>query len=428
MQNKNKTRNRIMIIILLTLTLIISFVYFINKSDYFLVLLYENSSTDIVREFSEIKGIKYVDIKEINFVYAENLRLSLHEKKQFEQKIKQISKEFGFSKMRNISGFLENSTSIISDIEPSNSDVTKSGMWYMNSIKNLNKTNYTGRETKITIIDSGIDLSIEFINKNLDLNDSQSYLKNDKSLIDRTGHGTMVSGIISTIAPNSNIVMYKVTSEKENANSIVILKAIIDAVRNGSDAINISLGTFIDSKSETGNILIKAFQKAVDYSIKNNVLIFSSAGNVSINLDDLKNDGIIYVPAMLKNVVAINAINKSNTIASYSNFGNYISFSMPGGDFNYINGVEDEKQKILVYFPNYLLEDKNEKKLTASTSIATPMATGVYSLYLEKLDIEELDVLEILNIIIKDSEDLGKLGKDVLYGYGKMVAPIKNDN
>lgn len=430
MQNKKKIRSRIITIILLLIIVIICFIYFIDKSNYGLVLLYENGATDIIREFSELEGIKYVVIEEIDFIYAEDIILSLHKRKQFEQKIKQFSEEFGLLKTKSNSGILENSISIIPDIEQSDSEITKSGMWYMDSIKNLNETNYTGRGTKITIIDSGIDLSIEAINKNLNSEDSRSYLKNDESLIDRTGHGTMVSGIISTIAPNTNIVIYKVTGEEGSTSSLTVIKAIVDAVKNGSDAINISLGTFIDSRNETGNIIIKAFQKAVDYSMEKNVLIFSSAGNISINLDDLNYESTIYIPAMLRNVVTINSINKSNSISSYSNFGSNISFSMPGGDFSYIDGVEDERQKILVYFPEYLLEDnnKNGKKLTASTSIATPMATAIYSLYLEKLDVEKPDICETLDIIIKDCEDLGELGKDILYGYGKMTAPVQNDN
>jgi len=174
---------------------------------------------------------------------------------------------------------------------------------------------------------------------------------------------------------------------------------------------------------------MKAIQKAVDYSVKNNVLIFASAGNIAIDLDELKNDGFFYIPAMLNNIVTINSINKHNTIASYSNFGNDISFSMPGGDFNFGNFTGDEEQRVLVYYPNYLIENNNEceKILTASTSIATPMATGVYLLYLEKMNDKELDCHEVLKTIIKESEDLGEIGKDVLYGYGKMAAPIQDE-
>jgi len=179
---------------------IVYYIFFIDESTYILVMISQNSTTDIVNELTDIEGIEFFTIEEIGYIYAENLRLSLYEKNQLEIKIEQFSGEYGFSKTISTSSYPSNSTSNISGFEQLDTEIADQSMWYLDSIKNLNATNYTGFGTKVTIIDSGIDLSIEEITKNINMKESCSYLYNDESFIDRTGHGTMVSGIISTIA------------------------------------------------------------------------------------------------------------------------------------------------------------------------------------------------------------------------------------
>ena len=74
------------------------------------------------------------------------------------------------------------------------------------------------------------------------------FVDNDEMPEDTNGHGTQVAGIIASngnlkgIAPNSKILMYKVSEDGESVPSHLIIKAIEKSIEDNADIINISLG------------------------------------------------------------------------------------------------------------------------------------------------------------------------------------------
>jgi len=108
------------------------------------------------------------------------------------------------------------------------------------------QSGYDGSGIIISIIDTGIDLN----HPDLDgqIIGGYDFVDNDEMPEDINGHGTQVAGIIASngnlkgIAPNSKILMYKVSEDGESVPSHLIIKAIEKSIEDNADIINISLG------------------------------------------------------------------------------------------------------------------------------------------------------------------------------------------
>ncbi|MCI2902505.1 S8 family serine peptidase [Staphylococcus hominis] len=217
----------------------------------------------------------------------------------------------------------------------------------------------------VALIDSGIDLTHTDLKPNLlyyenfvpkygfkgkeDDETGESFYMEDK-----LDHGTQVAGQIcangniTSIAPNTGLKVYRVFGGK-SADNIWILKAIIEASKNGSDVINLSLGDYILSHNNTE---IKAYKKAIQYARSNGCVIVGALGNDGINIDD-NDDFLKYIkskkrerddyinskslaldlPAQQDNVIGVASASKSNLLSSYSNKSDkYIDVLSYGGD------------------------------------------------------------------------------------------------
>jgi len=163
------------------------------------------------------------------------------------------------------------------------------------------QSGYDGSGIIISIIDTGIDLN----HPDLDgqIIGGYDFVDNDDMPEDINGHGTQVAGIIAAngnlkgIAPNSKILMYKVSEDGESVPSNLIIKAIEKSIEDGADIINISLGI-----NQTNTKIDQAVNKA----IKNNIFVVTAAGNFGPELSTIGSPGInpnaITVGATFNNV------------------------------------------------------------------------------------------------------------------------------
>jgi subtilisin family serine protease len=154
------------------------------------------------------------------------------------------------------------------------------------------------------------------------------------------GHATMVAGILVAVAPDAMIMPIRAFDDHGNTDDFTIAKAIRWAVDNGADIINMSFGTFSQSK------LIKS---AVDYADHNGVTMVASAGN------DGKNEA--QYPAAFDKVISVAATNLLDMKASFSNFGGSIDVSAPG-------------VSIIVPYPGGYFA------VVSGTSFSAPLAAG----------------------------------------------------
>ena len=139
-----------------------------------------------------------------------------------------------------------------------------------------------GQGVKVAVIDSGVDSShpalsgVTIYHKDLlqELPATNIAVEN--------AHGTAIASVISSkvkensgIAPGSEILSYRVIDESGNTDSYKVASAIVSAVKDGADVINLSLG------GEEVNSLL---ENAVSFAIDNGVPIVGAVGNDGVGL------------------------------------------------------------------------------------------------------------------------------------------------
>lgn len=290
-------------------------------------------------------------------------------------------------------------------------------------------------DVKVALIDSGLDLDHPDLKASVNTNGGWNYIDGKPVSGDPTGHGTQTVGMINIIAPDVTITPYQVLDEK-GGDSYNIMKAMVDAVNDGHEVINISTGSYTSLDRE-GKVLMKAYQRAANYAAKHQVLVFSSAGNKGVNLDEMrKTENKVHLPSALKHVVSVGSNMKSNNISPYSNQGREIEFTAPGG---YLGETYDQDgmvrvtDLVLTTYPkgkdntalDQMLNIPKGYSLSYGTSLAAPQVAGtaalVISEYRERHH-RKPSAKQVHHILRKSALDLGKPGKDVIYGYGEVRA------
>ena len=160
---------------------------------------------------------------------------------------------------------------------------------------------YDGSGIIISVIDTGVDFNHpDIFGFGIDgkIIGGYDFVDNDNIPEDTDGHGTQVTGIIAAngslkgIAPNSKILVYKVSEDGESVPTSMIIKAIEKSIEDGADIINISLGI-----NQT-NVKI---DQAVTKAIQNNIFVVTAAGNFGPELNTIGS------PAMNPNAITVGA-------------------------------------------------------------------------------------------------------------------------
>ena len=221
------------------------------------------------------------------------------------------------------------------------------------------------KEIVVAVVDTGIDHTHPFLEKNIyvnngkvdDLNYGVDFSKDRKikgAPNDNHGHGTHVSGIIKSIFPEVKILALKYynpnASGLDNLNSTV--EALKYAVDNNVDVINYS-GGGPEPAMEELRILKEAERKGI--------LVVAAAGNEESNIDDKAK---AYYPASygLKNIITVTAHDEDLKILPSSNYG---------------------KQSVDIFAPGYRIKSSLQNGRAGyltGTSQATAFVTGVAAL------------------------------------------------
>lgn len=244
----------------------------------------------------------------------------------------------------------------------------------------------TGKNVKIAVMDSGIDLK----HSDLNVKDGFNAISPNKPSGDSYTHGTAIAGIISArnndigivgIAPDAKVYSVKVLDEYGEGDIIDICKGIDWCIENNIKIINMSFSILKDDTA-----LYNSIQKAINAGI----IIVASASN---------NGQVVGYPASYKDVISVTAIDKDHKVNKNSPKGK-IDFAAPG--FNIISTLNGDK---------YYTYD--------GTSIATAHVTGIIALILEKPGLFDLKSNysnnDIKNVLIKHCE---QLGDRKIYGNG----------
>lgn len=315
---------------------------------------------------------------------------------------------------------------------------------------------YTGKGVKVFVLDSGIDAEHPDLSPNLNTALSVSFVPGEDYNIQPGfyfNHGTHVAGTIAAadgpdlgfadlgvigVAPDAEIVAVKVLSEYTGTGAFSwIYSGVVYAANNGADIINMSLGTELprngfDVELPDGSIVkvkanevaayINYAQKAITYAYQKGSLVIVAASNDGLDANHTNN--LVFIPASLNHLVTVSATapegialdpNTNLDIpASYTNYGqSLIDIAAPGGDFDFPGDFWWEDMVLSTI--------SNGWGYSAGTSMAAPHAAGTAALIIEKLG-GEFTPTQVMRILEKSSDDLGKPGKDAYYGHGRINA------
>jgi subtilisin family serine protease len=223
-----------------------------------------------------------------------------------------------------------------------------------------------------------------------------NFIKGSSDTSDDLGHGTAVAGAVAAATNNgigvagvnwaARIMPLVAADENDFAAYSDIAAAIQYAVDHGVRVINISIG---------GTNPSTALQKAVDYAWSRGSLVFASAMNQAVSRP--------YYPAACQHAIAVSATDSNDRLASFSNYGSWITLSAPGtgilstadgGGYSFWNG----------------------------TSFASPIAAGVAALVLSVNP--ELTNQQVLDILERTADRPAGAGPapDPYYGWGRVDA------
>lgn len=138
-----------------------------------------------------------------------------------------------------------------------------------------------GLGVKVAVIDSGVDIHHPALREALapedewrDFYDGDSVPQEEGELFvdDGYGHGTSVAGIIRQVAPRATILPLRVLGPDGQGSAADVVRAIVWAVDQGADVINLSLG----AKSH-----INAIDAALRYATDRGVIVTASTGDTT---------------------------------------------------------------------------------------------------------------------------------------------------
>ena len=183
------------------------------------------------------------------------------------------------------------------------------------------------------------------------------FVNNDSDPMDDNGHGTHVAGTIGAVGNNgigvtgvawtASIMPLKLLDQSGSGSLSDAIKAIQYARVNGAKIINASWG---------GGGFSSALQSAITQFITSGGLFVAAAGNEATN-----NDVTPSYPANYQGVISVGASTRTDTRASFSNYGTSVDVFAPG-------------QSILSTLPG------NRYGSLSGTSMATPQVAGALAL------------------------------------------------
>lgn len=173
-----------------------------------------------------------------------------------------------------------------------------------------NCSNYT-KEIVVGVIDTGIMKEHEAIKGRFKGGKSFIKVPNGKATdggYDNIGHGTNVAGvIIDSTLPNTKLMSYQIFTEDKKATNSASALAILQAIEDEVDVINMSLGGEGKDTLEEA-----AIQKAEDKNIK----VVAASGNETYNFENTR----VY-PACFDTVITAGSIDQYFVKKTYSNYG-----------------------------------------------------------------------------------------------------------
>ena len=232
-------------------------------------------------------------------------------------------------------------------------------------------TTRLGQNVKVAVVDTGADVNHKLLDGSFSpSNEWKDYIDADFDPSDElggnfSGHGTAVSGIILQVAPNAEILPIRILDIDGTGDMDDLISAIIHAVNNNADIINLSLGSLSNSS---------VLKSAIQYAKKQGIYVVAAAGNENKNKANF--------PARYSSwkdyeshIFGVGSVDSRYNRSSFSNYGVGAVMSAPG-------------EAIQTTYPGDMFVN------ATGTSFATPIVAGGVALLLaEKSSVDVKSVL-----------------------------------
>jgi subtilisin family serine protease len=291
----------------------------------------------------------------------------------------------------------------------------------------------TGAGVRIAVLDTGVWYHHPDLWANIDFAAGASFVPGTPDFLDDNGHGTHVAGIIAAanndwgtigVAPDATLIPVKVLAADGIGRISWFVSGVVHAVNQNADIINLSLGYYLQKNglppyytAEDASFLRKMIRKVVNWADQQGALVVNSAGNAGLDMDHSGN--IISIPTEEGKGIVVSAtgpqgLDNFDELASYSNYGtSTIWVAAPGGDFrNYPTSGW--------WYDMVLSTTIDGWMWSAGTSSAASVVSGVAALVLEKYG--AMSPAQLKTHLAQTADDLGKPGKDPVYGNGRINA------
>ena len=243
-----------------------------------------------------------------------------------------------------------------------------------------------GSGSRVAVVDTGLAEGHEDLRRKVAL--GWDFVNEDRTLRDRSGHGTHVAGIatartgnrrgVAGGCPDCKLLVAKVFDGPNTGTVARLAEGIIWGADHGADVINLSVA------HPNYSAIDKA---AVDYAADEGAVVVAAAGNGGTSDRTY--------PAAYPSVIAVAATNSDDRRASFSNYGDWVDVAAPGVD-------------VLSTVPDGYASWKG-------TSMAAPHVSALAGL----LAAQGLDGATIRTRILDTAVDVGP---DTYYGAGRMSA------
>ncbi|WNC71819.1 S8 family serine peptidase [Thalassotalea psychrophila] len=276
--------------------------------------------------------------------------------------------------------------------EISANDAYYSNAWHLAKINMPTVWESTkGNSIVVAVLDSGVNSAHSDLQGRVLSGYNSASDNNDTS--DINGHGTMVAGTVAassnnnigvtSVAWEAKILPVRVTNDPAGSASLsVIAKGITWAADNGADIVNISFDAY-DSYS---------IDSAANYFRSKGGLVVISAGNSGTQLNCSQKEAIIVV----------SATTKSDSLASWSNYGNCVDVSAPG-------------ERI------YTTSKSGGYKEASGTSFAAPVTAGVLAVL--KAYKPNISITDLESALTEGADDSVHQGDySAKFGHGRVDA------
>ncbi|WP_068779521.1 S8 family serine peptidase [Paenibacillus sp. GM2] len=296
----------------------------------------------------------------------------------------------------------------------------------------------------VAVIDSGIDASHPDLSGNV-VNGGRSFVPGVNDTIDRLGHGTMIAGTIAAngqllgVGPNLGISAYKVFDEGE-ADSSWVVEAIIQAVRDKVDVINLSLGTYKSLIKREDQAILIAYERALAYAYLHGVVVVASSGTDGLDISNpfqlAENLGwgknlAVHAPGGLPGVITVSATNREHERAFYSNYGLRNMIAAPAGDYGstwFTKGELNLLSMCLTTYPTNLPQSYLSQlvglpagyEFMIGTSLAAPKVSAAAALLIAegREKGKPMSPEDVKQILFRSATDYGVTGPDTDFGVG----------